>query len=56
MGKKIVSPNFFQSDVLPLSPEIEKEDEWSCLSPSDSDWISTGDPDQGYIKVKFECL
>ena len=29
------------------------EDGWSCLDPSWSDWISTEDPDQGYVKVEF---
>ena len=38
---------------FPFSPEIEMEDGWSCLDPSDSYWVSTKDPDQGYVKVEF---
>ena len=53
MDEKIISPNSFLSDVLPISPEIETKDDWSYLGPSDSNWISTKDPDQGYVKVEF---
>jgi len=37
MDEKVVSPNSFLSDVLPLSPEIEMEDGWSCPYPFESD-------------------
>jgi len=46
MDEKIVSSNSFLSDVLPLSPEIKMEDNWSRLGHSDSDWISAEDLDQ----------
>jgi len=52
MDEQINSPNSFPSDVLPLAPEIKMEDGWSCPDPCDFDWISTEDPDQGYVKVK----
>jgi len=45
MEDKIVSPNSFLSDVVPLSSEIEMENDWGCLHPFDFDWISTEDPD-----------
>jgi len=51
--KKIVSPHSFLFDVFPLSPEIEMDDDLHCPHPSDSDWILTEDPDQGYVKVEF---
>ena len=38
---------------MPLSFEIEMEYYCDCPDPSDFDWISTRDPDQGYVKVKF---
>ena len=45
MDEKVVSLNFFLSDVLPVSPEIEMEDGWSYCDLSDSNRISTEDPD-----------
>ena len=56
MNEKIISPNSFLSDVLPISPEIEVEDDQSCHRPSNSDWILTEDPDQSYVKVEFATL
>ena len=53
MDEKIISLNCFLSDVLPLSPEIKMDDDWSCPDPSNSYWISIEDPDQGYVKVEF---
>ena len=53
MDEKVVSPNYLLSNVLPLSSEIEMEDGWSCPGPSNSDWISTEDPGQLYVKVEF---
>jgi len=29
------------------------EDDWGCPDPSDFDWLSTKDPDQGYVKMEF---
>jgi len=29
------------------------EDDWGCPDPSDFDWVSTEDSDQGYVKVEF---
>ena len=53
MDEKVVSPNSSLSDVLSLSLEIEMRDRLSCPDPSDSDWISTKYPDQGYVEVEF---
>ena len=39
--------------MLPLSLKIEMEDGLNCHEPSDFDWFSTEDPDQGYVKVEF---
>jgi len=51
MNEKVISPNSSLSYVLPFFPEIKMEDGWSCRDPSLSDWISTEDPEQGYVKV-----
>ena len=53
MDKKIISPNSFLSDILPLSPKIEMKDGWSCPNPFDSDWIWIEDPDLGYANMEF---
>jgi len=53
MDEKVVFPNSFLSDVLSRSPKIEMEDGWSCLYPSNSNWISTDDLHQEYVKVEF---
>jgi len=53
MEDKIIFPNSFLSDVVPLSPDIEMEDEWGFPYRVDFDWISTEDPDQCYTKVEF---
>jgi len=45
MKDKIISPNSFLSVVVPNSPEIEMEDDWSCPNPSDFDWVLTKDLD-----------
>ena len=49
----MVSANSSISDVFPLSPEVEMEDDLNCQDPSDFDWISIKDPDQGYVKLEF---
>ena len=42
--RKLFSPNSSPSDALPLSPKIEMEHGWSCPDPSESDLLSTEDP------------
>ena len=49
----MVSPNSFQSVALPFSPEIDIDNVLICQDPPDFDWISTEDPDQGYVKLEF---
>ena len=53
MNERVVSPNSSQSDAFALFPEIDMEDGLDCQDPSDFDWMSTEDPNQGYMKVKF---
>ena len=52
-GRQKFFPNSFLFDVLPISPEIEMEEDWGCSDLSDYDWISIEDPNQGYFKVDF---
>jgi len=49
----VVSPSFSSSDAFPLSPETDMADALNCQDPPNFDWISTKDPDQGYVKVEF---
>jgi len=53
MDERVVSPNSFQSDAFPSSPEIDMEDVLNCQDLPDFDWISTEDSDLGYVKVEF---
>ena len=53
MEKKAVSPDSSLLDAFPPSPKIDMEDVLNFQDPSDFDWISTEDPDQGYVKVEF---
>jgi len=53
MDEKVFSPHSSLSDALSLSPEIDMMDVYNCQNPPDFDWISTEDPDQGYVIVEF---
>jgi len=49
----VISPNSSLSDAFLLSPETDIEDGLNCKDPSDFDWISNEDSDQGYVEVEF---
>ena len=51
MEEKAVSLNSSLLDEFLPSSEIDMEDILNCQGPPNFDWISTGDPDQGYVKV-----
>ena len=50
MVEKVVSPNYSLLDPFPLSSKINREDVLHSQDSPDSDWISTGDPDEGYVR------
>jgi len=51
--KEDMVSHFSILDALPISPKIDMEDVSNCEDPPNSDWISYGDLDQGYVKVEF---
>ena len=53
IDKSPAFPNSSQSYAFPLSFDIDMEDGLNCQDPSNFDWISIEDPDQGYVKVEF---
>jgi len=56
MEEKIVSPNSFLLDAFLLSSEINIEDISNCQDPPNFDWISSEDPNQGYVTMEFATL
>ena len=53
MEEKAVSPNSSLLDEFSPSFEIDIEDIQNCQNPPTVNWISTEDPDQGYVKMEF---
>ena len=51
----VVSPHFFILDALLLSPKYDMENVLYDEDPSNSEWISYEDPDQGYVRVEFSA-
>jgi len=53
MKEKVVSHNSSLLDVLPPSPDIDREDILNYEDPPNFDWISHEHSDQRYVKVEF---
>ena len=50
--RKLFPPILFHLMYFPFLLKLRGRMGWSCPGPCDSDWISSKEPNQGYVKVE----